>query len=114
LKRPAGASGWYGLVELIDRTRFDLIKCKHGGYSSWAVWAPATRGPKSNVGDLSIFDVAVNPTILQTLKSSVIMVGLNISRTFDEPFRNFHDQNPNANDFKIRYAFTDTRTMART
>jgi hypothetical protein len=95
-------------VELIDRKRFDLIKCKHGGYPSWAVWVPATHGPKSNIGDLSIFDIAANPTIFQTLKGSVIMVGLNISRSFDEPFRNFHDQNPNANDFKIRYAFTDT------
>jgi hypothetical protein len=36
------------------------------------------------------------------------MVGLNISRSFAKPFRNFHDPNPSANDFKIRYAFTNT------
>jgi hypothetical protein len=36
------------------------------------------------------------------------MVGLNISRAFTERFRNFHDSNPSANDFKIRFAFTGT------
>jgi hypothetical protein len=36
------------------------------------------------------------------------MVGLNISRPVSEPFMNFHDRNPRANDFKIRYAFKDS------
>jgi hypothetical protein len=36
------------------------------------------------------------------------MVGLNISRSFSEPFRNFHDPSPRANDYKIRFAFTGT------
>lgn len=92
----------------IDRERFDLIKHKHGGYSSWAVWAPATRGPKSNIGDLSVLDANANPMVLQTVNHAVVMVGLNISRSFEEPFRNFHDRNPNANDFKLRVAFTGT------
>jgi len=95
-------------VDLIDRERFDVIKQKYGSCASWAVWAPATRGPKSNIGDLSIFDLAANPTTLDTLNGSVVMVGLNISRSFVEPFRNFHDPNPNANDFKIRYTFAST------
>jgi hypothetical protein len=95
-------------VNPIERDRFELIKRKHGGYSSWAVWAPATDGPKSNVGDLSVLDPTANPTVIETLKGAVVMVGLNISRSFDEPFRNFHDQNPNANDFKLRFAFTGT------
>ena len=95
-------------MDLIDQNRFSLIKSKHGGYSSWAVWAPATQSPKSNIGDLSVLDLTANPTIVQTLRGNVIMVGLNISRSFDEPFRNFHDQSPYANDFKIRYAFTGT------
>ncbi len=92
----------------IDRKRFDLIKHKHGGYSSWAVWAPATRGPKSNIDDLSVLDANANPMVLQTVNHAVVMVGLNISRSFEEPFRNFHDRNPNANDFKLRVAFTGT------
>jgi hypothetical protein len=37
------------------------------------------------------------------------MVGLNIARSFSEPFRNFHDPSSKANDFKIRYAFTNTK-----
>ena len=50
-----------------------------------------------------------NPTLLETLNPGVVMVGLNISRAFsNEPFRNFHDSNATANDFKIRYAFQDT------
>jgi hypothetical protein len=95
-------------VNPITRERFDLIKLKHGGYSSWAVWAPGTRGPKSGIGDLSVLDANANPMVLQTVNPTVVMVGLNISRSFEEPFRNFHDENPNANDFKLRSAFTGT------
>jgi hypothetical protein len=93
---------------MIDREQFELIGRKHGGYASWAVWAAAERGPKSNIDDLSILDVAATPTTLQDLKNDIIMVGLNISRSFAERFRNFHDPSPSANDFKIRYAFTNT------
>jgi hypothetical protein len=94
---------------MIDREQFELIGRKHGAYESWAVWAPATRGPKSNIADLSIFDIAATPTTLQLLKTEIVMVGLNISRSFAERFRNFHDASPSANDFKIRYAFTNTQ-----
>ena len=93
---------------MIDREQFELIGRKHGGYASWAVWAAASRGPKSNIDDLSILDVATTPTTLQVLKHDIVMVGLNISRSFAERFRNFHDPNPSGNDFKIRYAFTNT------
>jgi hypothetical protein len=94
---------------MIDATRFDLIKRKHGAYASWAVWAPPTGAPKSNMGNLEVLDEKANPTLLETLNPGVVMVGLNISRGFpNEPFRNFHDLNASANDFKIRYAFCDT------
>jgi hypothetical protein len=93
---------------MVDRRQFDLIADKHGGYASWAVWAPPARTPKSNVDDLSVFDVATNPETLRLLREDVVMVGLNISRSFTERFRNFHDPNPSANDFKIRYAFANT------
>jgi hypothetical protein len=88
--------------------QFESIKKKHGGYSSWAVWAEATGKPKSNMGDMGIFDLRSNPQLTHLLKNNVVMVGLNISRSFSEPFRNFHDSNPKANDFKIRYAFQNT------
>jgi hypothetical protein len=93
---------------MIDIEQFERIARRHGGYASWAVWATPTRGPKSNVGDLTMFNVAENPTTLQLLKNDIVMVGLNISRSFAERFRNFHDPSPNANDFKIRHAFTQT------
>ena len=93
---------------MIDRSRFEAIRSKHGGYASWAVWAKASNTPKSNIGDMTIFDTNANDSLLKTLKASVLMVGLNISRSFSEPFRNFHDASSSGNDFKIRYAFEDT------
>jgi hypothetical protein len=96
---------------MIDIGQFESIKRKHGSYASWAVWADAGEKPKSNMGDMSVFDLGSNPTLLHVLKTNVIMVGLNIasfSRLLPEPFRNFHDPNRSANDFKIRYAFRDT------
>jgi hypothetical protein len=95
-------------LPMIDRERFQRIRKKHGGYASWAVWANASGTPKSNIGDMSVFDVRTNPALLDSLNPQVVMVGLNISRSFDEPFRNFHDARPQAQDYKIRFAFADT------
>jgi len=92
----------------MDRDLFDRIKWRHGGYASWAVWADASDKPKSNIGDMRILDPDANPVLLQSLRSDVVMIGLNISRSFSEPFRNFHDPSSNANDFKIRHAFANT------
>ena len=94
---------------MIDRTRFEAIRQRHGGYASWAVWRDAAATPKSNIGDLTVFDLDSNPSLLETIQGGVVMVGLNISRSFSEPFRNFHDLSSKANDFKIRYAFTNTK-----
>jgi hypothetical protein len=97
------------IFPMIDTARFDLIKRRHGAYGSWAVWAPPTSNPKSNMGDLTVLDELANQALLGTLNPGVVMIGLNISRGFpDMPFRNFHDSGPAANDFKIRYAFHDT------
>lgn len=94
---------------MIDVDRFELIKRKHGAYGSWAIWAPATGSPKSNMGDLTVLDQKANPALLHTLNPDVVMVGLNVSRYCpDESFGNFHDPSPVANDFKIRFAFRDT------
>ena len=54
---------------MINREQFELIGQKHGGYASWAVWAAASEKPKSNVGNLSIFDVAANPARLVMRKT---------------------------------------------
>ncbi len=97
---------------MISRKLFEHIKERHGGYASWAVWAESSGRPKSNMGDMTIFDPEANPSLLRTLTNDVVMVGLNFSRppdeSFDAPFRNFHDPDPRANDFKIRYAFRNT------
>jgi hypothetical protein len=41
----------------MTRATFDLIKEKYGYYSSWAIWADAGGKPKSNIGDLRVFDI---------------------------------------------------------
>lgn len=94
---------------MIERSQFELIRERHGGYASWAVWATADGSPKSNIGDLSVLDPESNPSLLSTIHHDAVMVGLNISRPLREPFRNFHDPRPQAQDFKIRYAFEHTR-----
>jgi hypothetical protein len=93
---------------VIGRSQFELIRKRHGGYASWAVWTAASDKPKSNASDLSVLNPDANPTLLRTLRTDVIMVGLNISRPLVEPFRNFHDPSPRANDFKLRHAFIGT------
>ena len=87
---------------------FDRIKEKHSGYVSWAVWAAATKGPKSNIGDLSILAPDRNPYLLDVLRSDVIMMGLNLSRHLPRPLGNFHDPRPEGQDYKIRFAFAGT------
>ena len=93
---------------MLDRDTFDLIKQKHGAYASWAVWAEPTGKPKSNVGDVSVLDPNHNPTLLQTVRNDVVMVGLNLSRFPPVSFGNFHDPRPEGQDYKIRYAFAGT------
>ncbi len=92
---------------MIDIKLFEKIKDKYGAVSSWAVWSEEGETPKSNIGDIDIFDLEKNPDIFNILKTNIVMVGLNFSRTMMGPiaFKNFHDANPYANDFKIRYAF---------
>ena len=94
---------------MIDKNQFKLIKEKHGYYASWAIWREASDKPKSNISDMSIFDLDINPNILNQLNPNVMMVGLNFSRNIEKKeFINFHDKNPHAQDYKIRYAFKDT------
>ena len=94
---------------MIDNDTFANIRREHGGYASWAVWAEPTSGPKSNVGDLSLLDPERNPDLLSTLRSDVVMLGLNLARSEPErPFANFHDPSPRAQDYRIRYAFSGT------
>jgi hypothetical protein len=69
---------------MIDARCFDVIKRRHGAYASWAVWAPPTSTPKSNMGDLTVLDELANQALLETLNPGVVMIGLNISRGLDD------------------------------
>ena len=91
---------------MIEKTTFNLVKAKYGYLSSWAVWAAEEGLPKSNVGDLSVFE---DPSTPNVLNPEVILMGLNISRgSIKTPLANFHDSSSRATDFKIRYALRGT------
>jgi len=93
---------------MVDRETFDRIKEKHGLYASWAVWSKPGGKPKSHQGDLTVLDPDGNPALLGMLRSDVVMVGLNLSTDQPPPLGNFHSAKPEGQDYKIRFAFTDT------
>lgn len=91
---------------MISKEKFDFIKEKYSHWTSWAIWREAGDTPKSNIGDLSIFE---GNDFLQYLNPEVVLVGLNISRgDIKYPLANFHDIRPEATDYKIRYALKGT------
>lgn len=99
---------------MITRERFDLLKRRWSACSSWAVWPAHVAGeaPKTGIGDLSVLDPDANPMLLGELNPDMVLVGLNASSRpgmSPEPWRNFHDSSPVANDFKIRFALEGTR-----
>ena len=95
---------------MIEKEHYIEIAKKYGDFASWAIWADEGEKPKSNIGDIRIFDLDYNPNILSQLNPHVIMVGLNFSRNIEkESFVNFHDKRPQAQDYKIRYAFKNTK-----
>jgi len=92
----------------MDRKKFKDIKKKYGKVGSWAVGTDESTKPKSNIGDLTILDPDINKKLLSQLNPNIVFVGLNISRSIENPFANFHDTRPYANDFKIRDALKAT------
>jgi len=95
---------------MITQDRYELLRLKYGKVASWAVWDAQGERPKSNMSARTVFDLRLNPSLLDTVQPNVVMVGLNFSREVESPtdFSNFHDESPHANDFKIRYAFEGT------
>ncbi|WP_332448970.1 hypothetical protein [Methanoculleus sp.] len=94
---------------MVSYEKFESIKEKYGWCSSWAIWADAGERPKSNMGDLRVFDIKHNPALLEQVNPDIILVGLNISRgPMQNPLANFHDPRPEAMDFKIRYALRNS------
>ncbi len=94
---------------MIEKDLFHEISVRYGHCSSWAVWAEEGNKPKSNVGELSVFDFENNPKMLDIANPEIIMVGLNISRPVEFTFGNFHDKRYQSQDYKIRYAFKGTK-----
>ncbi|NBV72382.1 MAG: hypothetical protein EBR60_10165 [Burkholderiaceae bacterium] len=91
---------------MVSREKFEEIKEKYGYWSSWALWAEVGDAPKSNVGDLSIFE---GDDFLNHLNAEFVLVGLNIARAdIEKPLANFHSSLSRAQDYKIRYAIKDT------
>lgn len=94
---------------MIEKLKFEFITQKYGNYSSWAIWADAIEKPKENIGDLSVFNLEINPHLLEILNPNIIFVGLNVSRgAIKEPLGNFHDPRPEGQDYKMRYALKDS------
>ena len=100
---------------VISRTQLETVRKEIGGHTSWAVWSPVGAKPKSNVGDLSIFnDEEKLATTLKKLNPDIVLAGLNGS-TGDTaatigaiPFGNFHSGWSRAQDYKIRFATIGT------
>ena len=91
----------------MDINKYNFIKNEYGLHASWAVWAEEADKPKSNMGDLSVFD---DENILQELNPNIVLVALNFSFSgvVQQPFSNFHSSNPRAQDYKTRYAVKNT------
>jgi len=95
---------------MISKDLYQTISETYGHVCSWAVWAKAGNRPKSNISNMDIFDLKKNSSLPEILRTDVIMVALNFARKveFEKPFKNFHSANPNAQDYRIRYAFEGT------
>lgn len=78
----------------ISQVIFGSLANKYGGHASWAVWnSDALR------------DTELISKNLHCLKTSVIMVGLNISASLPRHWSNFHG---GRHDRKLMYAFNDS------
>lgn len=96
---------------MMEEKLFSAIAERYGKVASWAAWEKSGEKPKSNISNIDIFDIKKNPSLLNILKTDVVMVALNFARTVEmnELFLNFHDKNPHGQDYKIRFAFEETR-----
>ena len=90
---------------IITSQKFVELRDKYGLHASWAIWAEETDRPKSNMGDLTIFEDAAT---LELLNPNNILVAYNFSVEGKvlRPWENFHGENGEA--YKLRYALRDT------
>ena len=96
---------------MLDKKIYEKLKKNYGKTASWAIWKEPGESIKSNMDDVSMFDKDV---ILKSLNPNYVFVGLSGSSVGDgymdtkRPWYNYHSSNPKGNDFKLRYALTDT------
>ncbi len=98
---------------MINKKNYEELKKRYGSISSWALWAPQLDTPKSNTGNMGVFN---DKDLLSKLNPNYVFVGLNCSSTHGErsdgytgPWGNFHSTYSGQNDFKLRYALTGTK-----
>ncbi len=98
----------------ISKELYDKLRESFGMYSSWAIWADAEENrPKSNIGDMSVFN---DPNLLEKLNDKFIFVGLNAAEHSDKdsslyrPWKAFHStDDQKQQDFKLRFALKNTQ-----
>ena len=97
---------------MISKDRYEILKARYGDVSSWAIWKEPGQSPRSNTGDMSVFD---HPDLLEVLNPNIVFVGLNASSTHGSrrdgrwyPWMNFHSDYARQNDYKLRYALMGT------
>ncbi len=78
----------------MDQSLFEQLEMKYAQHGSWAVW---------NSGDPE--DTTVIRENLADLKTSVVMVALNISRALSRQWQNFHSRDHAR---KLMYAFNQS------
>lgn len=91
---------------MIEEKTYRSMMHQYGCVGSWAIWEDVDVKPKSNVGNMRIFE---RDDLLKILNTQHVFVGLNISRNLiDKVWGNFHDFRSASTDYKIRYALRDT------
>ena len=92
---------------MIGIEEYRELREKYWDVASWTIWAPAGERPKSNIGDLSVFN---DPDLLKKINTGFVFVALNGSGVHDaylessKPWFNFHSDYSRGHDYKMRYA----------
>ena len=99
---------------MVSSSAFETISCRFRAVAGWTVWSEPGDSPKSNIADMSVLDPSRNSAILRSLHARSILVGVNVCRpgsAVARPFANFHDPDPRATEFKLRFALRGTAVL---
>lgn len=98
---------------MIDFNTYEIMKQEYGHVGSWTIWEPPTSTPKSNTNNM---DWVNKENLLEIINTKFVFVGLNWSSTHGDqtkggtiPWANFHSGYTYQNDYKLRYALSNTR-----